>query len=157
MCISIDPRVCTSDVYPVDGYAPSCSFTCLNEGMQEVVNYQTGTFCFVKHDDGSLHYLGHCKDGQCVPENRDAAGNPPPQWNADYHVCDDKISSEVVKNCTYICKKDRNPWELPLYFYGIYEGKCKLETEEGICRSGFCHSGSQFPKIDDDALPIPSK
>uniref|UniRef100_A0A0K8R7B0 Putative basic tail protein n=1 Tax=Ixodes ricinus TaxID=34613 RepID=A0A0K8R7B0_IXORI len=46
MCISIDPRVCTSDVYPVDGYAPSCSFTCLNEGMQEVVNYQTGTFCF---------------------------------------------------------------------------------------------------------------
>uniref|UniRef100_A0A090X7V9 Putative secreted salivary protein n=1 Tax=Ixodes ricinus TaxID=34613 RepID=A0A090X7V9_IXORI len=52
MCNNIDPRICTTDSYQAEGYAPSCTFKCLNNGVEEEVNYATGTFCFVNRKDG---------------------------------------------------------------------------------------------------------
>uniref|UniRef100_A0A0K8RBB5 Putative basic tail protein n=1 Tax=Ixodes ricinus TaxID=34613 RepID=A0A0K8RBB5_IXORI len=148
MCNFFDSRICTTDSYQAEGYAPGCTFKCLENNEERVVNYRAGTFCFVNREDETLQHLGHCENGVCVPENRGPGGSLPHQWDAEYHGCNDVMTDKVVKNCTYVCKKDRQSWELPLYFYGVYEGKCELDGETGICRSGVCHSGNQFPQID---------
>uniref|UniRef100_V5GLF0 Putative secreted metalloprotease n=2 Tax=Ixodes ricinus TaxID=34613 RepID=V5GLF0_IXORI len=84
MCNNIDPRICTTDSYQAEGYAPSCTFKCLNNGVEEEVNYATGTFCFVNRKDGTLHHLGHCENGVCVPENRGPRRESyPTTWDGD--------------------------------------------------------------------------
>uniref|UniRef100_A0A090XB91 Putative secreted salivary protein n=1 Tax=Ixodes ricinus TaxID=34613 RepID=A0A090XB91_IXORI len=89
MCNNNDPNVCYSDDYPNEGYTRSCSRLCSTGHSYEKRPYTDGTLCYVNREDESLYYLGHCKDGQCIPENRGAGGKLPHQWDAKYHQCND--------------------------------------------------------------------
>ncbi|XP_040070362.3 uncharacterized protein LOC8041159 [Ixodes scapularis] len=154
VCQGNDPNVCTSDNgYPAEGYAPSCKYKCSNGQEYETCNYDDATFCFVFYGKGNttLHHLGKCVNGECEPENRAADRTLPHQWDGKYHQCKDLESyQEPVVNCTYICAKERASYELPEYYYGIYKtpSKCWLGSEVGVCVSGICHSGKDFPQID---------
>uniref|UniRef100_V5GJ23 Putative secreted protein n=1 Tax=Ixodes ricinus TaxID=34613 RepID=V5GJ23_IXORI len=89
MCNNNDPYVCYSDDYPNEGYTRSCSRLCSTGHSYEERPYTDGTLCYVNREDESLYYLGHCEDGQCIPENRGAGGKLPHQWDAKYHQCSD--------------------------------------------------------------------
>uniref|UniRef100_A0A0K8R913 Putative basic tail protein n=1 Tax=Ixodes ricinus TaxID=34613 RepID=A0A0K8R913_IXORI len=153
MCNYYNPNECGQPDFPGPGYSRSCKRQCIDGDYQkQEENYQRGTFCFVTYadDNEALYYLGHCDNGECLPDNRGAGGRPPHQWDAEYHRCLDKTSAVPVKNCTYICEEHR-PSHLPrAYFYGIYRNStCTLANNEtGICRSGFCHGKEHFPQID---------
>nr|AAY66555.1 putative secreted salivary protein [Ixodes scapularis] len=158
MCNYNDPGACGQPDYPAPGYAPSCDRKCRDgDGVEQTENYACGTFCFVKYsddDDDALYYLGHCNDGKCLPDNRDADGRPPHQWDAEYHKCLDKRSETPVKNCTYICQVEKESYRPIEYYYGIYRHTgCKYgDGKTGICRSGFCENPDLFPSIDEGSI-----
>uniref|UniRef100_A0A0K8R326 Putative basic tail protein n=1 Tax=Ixodes ricinus TaxID=34613 RepID=A0A0K8R326_IXORI len=148
-----DPNACGQTDYPAPGYSPSCKRQCIDgDNKTQEENYARGTFCFVKYsdDDEALYYLGHCDNGECLPDNRDAYGRPPRQWDDVYHVCEDRRSDTTVKNCTYICMKQTEKYLPREYYYGIYRNSpCKYgDGKTGICRSGLCESPDLFPPID---------
>uniref|UniRef100_A0A0K8RAP0 Putative basic tail protein n=1 Tax=Ixodes ricinus TaxID=34613 RepID=A0A0K8RAP0_IXORI len=93
-----DPNACGQTDYPAPGYSPSCKRQCIDgDNKTQEENYARGTFCFVKYsnDDEALYYLGHCDNGECLPDNRDAYGRPPRQWDDVYHVCEDRRSDAL--------------------------------------------------------------
>uniref|UniRef100_A0A0K8RGR1 Putative basic tail protein n=1 Tax=Ixodes ricinus TaxID=34613 RepID=A0A0K8RGR1_IXORI len=163
LCRGHDPNTCPSNnVYPAPGYAPSCKYECKNGQTYETPNYQEGTFCFVYHGDltMTLHHLGACKDGECVPENRAANGSLPYQWAGIYHQCEDLESFQnPIVNCTYICSRQEANYKHREYYYGIYKdgSKCWMGTgtDFGVCRSGICHNEKVISSIDNVAPQSP--
>ncbi|KAG0422132.1 hypothetical protein HPB47_002025, partial [Ixodes persulcatus] len=129
MCHYYNPNECGHPDFPSPGYTPSCKRKCLDgNGQEQEEDYASGTFCFVTYSssDDALYYLGYCDRGVCLPENRDADGRPPRQWDGVYHVCDDRRSDTTVKNCTYICMKQTEKYLPREYYYGIYRNSsCK--------------------------------
>uniref|UniRef100_V5GGC4 Basic tail protein n=2 Tax=Ixodes ricinus TaxID=34613 RepID=V5GGC4_IXORI len=162
-CTYYDPNAChPNDVYPNPGFTPSCQYQCISGGVVLLRPYADGTYCFVKYSGGdeAVSYLGYCERGVCLPANIEPSGKLPHQWDGTYHVCDDKKSVyQPVRNCTYICEKQKKPYLPRQYYYGIYtDTKCMLQDGKvGHCRSGFCYGMEYFQSTVKPQKPVVSQ